>query len=111
MNDTRPAESSSEARATSGCLAHLWWGLGGCTALLVAALTILRMPQWTFSARDAVYWAIVASMAIVRMLDARRPGATTASGDAATPQHARRYALQLAGAALLLWAIVHSIDV
>lgn len=111
VEHTRPADLASDARATSGCLAHVWWGLGGCSALLVAALTILRMPHWTLSVRDAVFWAIVASMIAVRALDARRPGATTSSGEAATPRHARSYAWQTIGAALLLWAIVHSIDV
>lgn len=111
MNDTRPAVPSSDAHATSGCLAHVWWGLGGCAALLVAALTILRMPHWTFSARDAAFWAIVASMIVVRTLDARRPGATTSTGEVATQLHAKRYAWQLFAAAMLLWTIVHSIDV
>jgi len=91
-----------------GCLVRLYWFLAGNVALLILARAILQARDGFLTWRDAAFWAVAASLALVRYLDVRFLGGRTAEGTPATPRHWRRYTVSLATASLIVWGLAHA---
>jgi hypothetical protein len=83
----------------------------GNLVLVAVALSIMRAPRWTLTARDALFWAAVAAALALRWLDVTRLGGRTADGKPATRAHWVRYALSVAALSGLLWAAAHSVHI
>jgi hypothetical protein len=58
---------------------------------------------------DAAYVAVIAGMLFLRYVDIRYLNGRTASGQAATMAHWRRYAVILTVIAAALWALAHAL--
>lgn len=114
-NSSRAPSSSrgevpSSPQSSAGCLLQFAWSLGGFAVLLILWLIILREGAWTFTWKDAVYWAAVLGMIAARHLDFARYGGITADNKPATRRHVRLYALILLVGAGLAWAAAQSFD-
>jgi hypothetical protein len=89
-----------------GCALRLFWIAIGNGFLLFFASRVYMAGS--FSLFDLAYWATAAAMAGARYIDVFRFHGATTSGEAATPEHFRRYALGLGGGAIVLWGLVHA---
>lgn len=101
-------ETDSSQQHLGGCLTRLCWMMLGNAALVFVGVAIAwkraGIPSWA----DAVFWAIVVGLIVVRYLDISRFGGQTADGrETATMRHWRRYALLLVGASVILWGVAH----
>jgi hypothetical protein len=77
-HDRRSSTSTVSAApgAGSGALVRLGWMVGGPLMILIAGLTILSTPAWTFTVRDAVFWFGAAMALVLRYLDIARRWST-----------------------------------
>lgn len=104
MSEAAPSES------LSGGLLRPFWMLIGNAVILLAALTIARMPPWTPSWRDGLFALAVASLVASRWLDVTRHAGTTADGEPMTRAMLMRW---VAGAVVVcgaLWFLCQSIE-
>ena len=109
--DTSPADESGPREAPLvGCLVRVAWMAAGNAALLMLAFTIAREPSFTLTAKDALFWAIVAAVIGLRCLDVTRLHGRTADGEPARLRHVARHAVGLIVLAGLLWTIVQSVQ-
>src|SRR5688572_30505373 len=97
------ANAPGQSRSVSGCLIQLAWSLGGFGILVILWVTILRERRWTFSFKDALYWAAVLGMIAARHVDLVRYHGRTSTGEPATARDVRHYAVGLLIGAGLLW--------
>ena len=88
-------------------LARLYWMLFGNFALVLSAGGLLHADLWSW--RDAAFFAILASIVLVRALDTFRLGGRTADGVPSTASHVRRHALVLGAVALVTWVAAKGI--
>ena len=105
MSNTEQADEKQGA--ASGCLARFYWMIVGNAALAFLALGIVDQDWWPPTWRDAAYWAVVASLAVVRFVDIRLLGGRTGEGEPASEAHLRRYLVLLVAVAAVLWALAH----
>ena len=111
----RPKEapaSDSEQSATAsqqsaaGCLARLFWTIGGNAALVFRAIFIAQGPSG-FSLYDLAYWGVALLLVATRYVDITRFDGTTADGEPATLSHWRRYTAAVLGIGAAVWAVAH----
>ena len=92
-----------------GCaptLVRLTWLLGGNAALFFLALSIMK--RRTLSVLDAIYWATVASLIVLRYIDISRLGGENADLEPASIRHWVRYVVILLLPSAGLWGLSHS---
>jgi hypothetical protein len=106
MSDTSHA-SASRQNTFAGCLARIFWVVVGNGALVIVALMIAEGAWWPPTWRDAAYWAVVAALAVVRLVDIRWLDGRTAEGGPATAADLRRYVVGLLAVAAGLWVLAH----
>jgi hypothetical protein len=102
------APKQADARGLS-TLARLYWMLvgNGILVLLALAITQDRLQRaWT---TDAAFWAVVASLVLVRYLDVARLGGKTASGEPASLRDWYRYSRGLLLLAAVVWIVLRAI--
>jgi hypothetical protein len=102
---------SAEYADPKGCLARVVWMLFGNLLLAVLVLSIARVPPWTPSWLDVVFWFVVLGAIAARYVDVTKLDGQTVKGAPATMTHVRRYAALLAGIALTGWAAAHSVQI
>ncbi len=98
-NETRVREISSG----TVLLGRVMWMMIGPAALLGIIYAITANGSGWFRTADAAYGAVVALMIWGRWIEQRSGAATTASGEAATAQHFRRYVRTLLPLAVGVW--------
>lgn len=100
-------EAASRRSASSTSLLEILAGPGGLVALLIVGVLILREEPWTFSAKDFLYWMIVAGMLLASTAYARKlPSALEE-----LRRRSRRHAWTIVLGAGVAWAVVHSFGV
>jgi len=99
------------ADANTGALLRLGWMLGGNILLLIVGLTIFMGPPWTITFKDALFWAVVALVILVRYVDVTRFAGQTADGKPATRRDFVRYALGLVTSSAAIWTLAQSVQV
>ena len=105
---TAPEGSGGAPQAGGmGCLARFFWFIGGNIVLVVSAVAIAQRSD-LLSVWDAVFWATVLAMVVVRYWDIARCQGLTAEGQPATLKHWRRYVLLLTAVALAAWLAAHA---
>jgi hypothetical protein len=99
--------SDQKQGAASGCLARIYWIAVGNFALAILAMAIAEQNCWPPTWRDAAFWAVVASVAVVRIVDIRRLGGRTGEDAPASEADLRRYLVVLFVAAAAVWSLAH----
>jgi hypothetical protein len=102
-SEQSPAVSQQSA---AGCLARLFWTLGGNMALVFGALFIAQAPA-RLSIYDLAYWGIALLLVATRYVDITHLGGTTADGEPATLSHWRRYTFAVLGICAAIWVMAH----
>lgn len=109
-DDARKATGGqSGTQPVSGCLVRLGWIAGGNVLLLIVTVLILQERQWTLTAKDLAFWAVVAIVIILRYVDIRRFHGTTMEGEPATLRHFARYMMGVLGVSTILWILAQSL--
>jgi hypothetical protein len=98
----------ADARGIS-TLARLYWMLVGNGILVLLALAITQDRHQRALTTDAAFWAVVASLLVVRYLDVARLGGKTASGEPASLGDWFRYSRRLLLIAAVAWIVVRAI--
>ena len=93
--------------SASGCLARLFWMGMGNIILFFCLTYIFHNRVRGLALVDLGYWLTVAAMVAARWVDIRACHGDTVTGEPATLSHWRRYAVRLAGGALVAWIIIH----
>jgi hypothetical protein len=106
MSNTEQS-SEQEQSTVCGCLARVYWIAAGNFAVAILALAIAEQNWWPPTWRDAAYWAVVASVAVVRIVDIRRLGGRTGDDAPASEADLRRYLVVLFVAAAGVWTLAH----
>ena len=106
MSKTEQASGQKPSTA-SGCLARLYWMVVGNIALAILAIAIAEQNWWPPTWRDAAFWVVAASLAVVRLVDIRLLGGRTSEDAPANEADLRRYLVVLVVAASGLWALAH----
>lgn len=102
------AEPETDRTPVAGCLARLFWMVGGLIALIFLSYSIIH--HHSFSIRDLGFWALILCLVLIRYLDIRYLHGQTAEGEPATMNHWRRYTIGLLSGGLGLWVILHGIS-
>jgi hypothetical protein len=102
---------SQQSQSLAGCFTQLAWNMGGFAVLVSVWVTILRERPWTFTIKDALYWAAVLGMIAARQLDVVRFKGRTSMGEPATTRDVRRYAAGLIASAAALWCLAQTLHV
>jgi hypothetical protein len=105
-------DRSNDSRTRSsfvGLFLRTWWMfLGNAALVVVAALMALDRNELP-SSQDAVFAALVASLAAARFTDIRRFGGLTADGARAGMDHFRRYLLRLMLGSAAVWGSANAV--
>ena len=104
-----PAPEQSPAvsdQSAVGCLARIFWMVGGNMALLFGAMFIAQSPS-ALSIYDLGYWGVVLLLVATRYVDITRLGGTTTDLGPATLSHWRRYTLAVLGIWGAIWLTAH----
>jgi hypothetical protein len=102
-------EQSRSQPSLIGAVARVYWMLAGNAALYLVALAIaLRGPEYRWTT-DVGFWAVVASLALVRYADITALGGATASGGPASLSDWHRYVRGLLPIAAAVWLIAHGL--
>ena len=93
--------------SSAGCLLRLFWMFMGNIILFLCITHIFHNRVRGLALVDLGYWLTVAAMVAARWVDIRACHGDTVTGEPATLSHWRRYAVRLAGGALVAWIIIH----
>lgn len=96
--------------APVGCLGlvmRMIWLLAGNAALFMLAILIFQKRGFSFL--DAVFWAIVAALVLLRYMDITRLHGLTSNSEPATLKHWRMYVIRLIVASAAMWGLAHGI--
>jgi hypothetical protein len=91
-----------------GAVARLYWMLAGNAILYLLALTIVQQGHRRASTTDVAFFAVVASLILVRYLDIAWLGGATASGKPASLGDWYRYVAWLLPLSLAVWIIARA---
>lgn len=108
MSNQLESKHNAAEPAPIGCfglVARMIWLLAGNAALLMLAILIFQKRG--FSALDAVFWAIVAGLVLLRYMDITRLKGLTSNSEPATVKHWRIYTIKLLLASTALWGLAH----
>jgi hypothetical protein len=86
-------------------LARLTWILFGPFVLLVSTLVLLGKGSGFPSSADFTYLAALGAMVVGRWVEFRTGSAQTATGEAATGRHLRRYLMWAGALGLVVWGV------
>jgi len=90
-----------------GIMARLFWMLLGNAILALSVVFIFENKGGFFHTADWVFWITVATLMLVRYLDIRLLGGTTATGADATTAHWVKYVALLVACSATIWALAH----
>ncbi|MCX5752263.1 MAG: hypothetical protein NTW97_01320 [Candidatus Krumholzibacteria bacterium] len=90
-----------------GLVVRMIWLLAGNAVLFLLAILIFQ--KRVFSILDAGFWAVVASLVLLRYMDITRLKGLTSDSEPATLKHWRVYAIRLIVASAVLWGLAHGI--
>jgi hypothetical protein len=103
-----PDNPSRDRQGTlCGMLARFWWMFFGNVVGAIALVFVAENRRGFFHPADAVFWAAVASLVLVRYLDVAFLDGCTGTGERTSLRHWVRYAVVLTALALVLWALAH----
>lgn len=107
---TRDNDGDSEeyAPAASGLVRLLWVFLGPA-GLIAYCFVLAQRDLQMFSVLSLGFWVLVAGVALLRYVDLRVFGGTTAEGKPSTMADVQRYAVVLGGSAGAGWFIAHMV--
>ncbi len=88
---------------------RVFWMMVGPFALATLAMSIARRADGWFRPSDLLYFVVLAGMLIGRWTEFRYSLPMTASGEPATAEHLRRYALGLGLLGLGVWVVANLI--
>ena len=104
-----PPKQSDAERSLAGAVARLYWMLVGNAVLYLAAVGITLQSHESPWVIDAVFWAAVASLVLVRYLDITRLHGLTGSGEPASVGDWSRYACRVFLVSLTVWILAHAV--
>lgn len=93
-----------------GCFVWLGWMIAANVALVALAILIVRESRWTLTAKDAVFWAVVAAALALRHVDLEHYGGRSPQAGSSAPRTFARYAAAMLGTWGVLWALAHSVQ-
>ena len=93
-------EAMTSAPALFG---RLSWMFVGPFALAIFAISITERRDGWFSALDLIYFVVLGGMLLGRWTEFRYSRPMTATGESASVEHLRRYALVLSTLGLGIW--------
>lgn len=104
MNTSDPqAPQSGEIRSFGILAARMVWAIFGPLVLVLLAYSIAAAGSGWLTSLDLAFAIVTAVMLAARWVEYRSGTATTLAGEAATPQHLRRYAIALVACTCGLW--------
>lgn len=106
------ARNDKDGPTTSplGCLLRIFWMLGSIAILMYSAIWIaVKTGSAQLSAVDAVLGAGTFAAILARYLDIRYFNGATGTGERATMNDWRRYAVQMAIAAVVVCGAAHGV--
>lgn len=104
-NAPNPSNHAESNPPILGAVARLYWMLGGNAALSLLAIGIAQQGPERIWIADAVFWAVAASLSLVRYLDIALLGGATASGEPASFGDWSRYTWRLLLVTLVVWIV------
>jgi hypothetical protein len=102
INQTNNAQESG-----LGILLRIFWMMIGNVILFLFLVGIYESEKRALSLKDGIYWVIVILLIIIRYLDIKYLGGSTARGFPASMSHWYRYVAGLIICAGLLWGLAH----
>jgi hypothetical protein len=105
-----PSSSQTPQHKSMGgieVLVRFVWLAFGPALLFVLTFKIGQSAR--VSALDALFWAVVVVMVLLRYIDIARLGGMTSNCEPATPGDWRRYAVGVLVVAAALWALAHTL--
>jgi hypothetical protein len=101
--------TSDQSPAQAGCLLRLFWMIVG-NAIVYGSLAYVALNKLAFpGVLDIVVWLTVVLTIVARRVDITRWQGTTASGEPATLEHWRRYAVIVVLVAAAASAVAHMV--
>ena len=97
------SSKADPSRGGLATLARIYWMMVAPGALLITVAAIFDGKQAGKLTLHIVYWAVVASLLLVRYVDIFKFQGETTDGAPATASHFRKYAITLALLAPALW--------
>src|SRR5262245_25953931 len=95
--------ATPQTNATRAVLGRLTWLFFGPILLIFATLAIATRSTGGFSFSDLAYFLVLGAMLGGRGVEFRGGDPRTATGEPASRQHLRRYAVALTGVGLAVW--------
>jgi hypothetical protein len=89
-------------------LTRLYWMMLGPFILAINALTLLRKHDGWLSGSSIVFLAFLAGLPLARWWELRSGNAKTATGETATPNDVRQYAILAIAVGLLVWVAANA---
>jgi hypothetical protein len=109
VQEVQELNTSDQAPAQGGCALRLFWMLVG-NAIVYGSLAYVALNKLAFpGVLDIVVWLTVVLTIVARRVDITRGQGTTASGEPATLEHWRRYAVAVVLAAAAASVLAHLI--
>ena len=104
----RREKEQQDRHAAKGCLLRAYWMLLGNALVALFAYRIVERGG-AITVMDLFYWLGAASLVIVRYVDIRFLGGTTAEGEPAILKHWRGYSSRVLAVSVILWLVVHGL--
>lgn len=104
-----PPKRPDAAGSLVCAVARLYWMLVGNAALYLAAVGITIGSDERAWTADAVFWAAVASLVLVRYVDITRLRGLTGSGEPASVGDWYRYVGRLFLVSVTVWILAHAV--
>ena len=108
---TSRAEGPNDSPALASCLVQLAGSFGGFVVVLIMWIAILRMPPWTFTWRDALYWSVVLGTVAARRFHGVRYADRNSAGQTGPRQRVGLHAGWLVLTSGLAWGLAQSLHV
>jgi len=102
-----PETIERPSSGAAGAFLRIYWMLLGPIVVVVGAMIVARSDG--FSWRDVLPWAAGVFLVVARYVDVTRYGGTTADGEPATTDHAKRFAAMAAAITVGAWLSAHAI--
>ena len=105
---SRNVDSTTQSEGTSGLgmlVRLLWMLIGPAVAVMVVVQIFTKRAD--FGKYDIAFWCLVLLMLAVRYADMRFLNGRTGTGEPATPQNYRVYAIRLLAITVIGWVALH----
>jgi len=100
---------TTQSPTASSAVARLFWMMFGPMAMFVAIYLISSNGGGWLTVADIVFLTLLGGLLLARWVEFRGGNALTSTGEPATGEHIRRYALGAVILGLLVWIVANII--